>query len=485
VRTKSQLSSLSNKKNELSIRNPFSTSNNGGGNEKDLKNGEDTEDFPGLTTMPNKKLFMWGTNKNGVIPFDENESSGDPNATTATSGGGTTGGLLNMGGGKVIYEPQEIDVCNAFGIDNKTVTIRNIVCGPSSTAAILSNDTCFHFGENKSGQLGHSDRSNTHTTPQMIDPPVSSSLVFDEISQISPGSNFSAIIDKKGDLYTFGYDGSVLQNGIGCLGLGYLSGDDGDTTSSSSASSGKDANSSYRSMPTLVTSLIEDGVIATQVAVGASHMAVLTDEGEVLTTGAGAYGRCGNLDPIDQLFLEPVELLSSGSEKISQVAAGKDFTLVLDTEGVVSAFGRNHKGQCGTGSGLGVEMYAMEAMPIAVDGMLEGRNVVKIAAGHSHGAAITDVGELFFWGMGVALAPESVSNLGHVKIVDVCCGKDYTIALDSEGHVYSFGNGRTGVLGLGDKQKNSKAPVLIGAFKGMKVTGLSAGWDHVACLVEE
>lgn len=61
----------------------------------------------------------------------------------------------------------------------------------------------------------------------------------------------------------------------------------------------------------------------------------------MLCTGAGAYGRLGNFETIDQLFFEPVELLTSGVE---QIAVGKSFTLALK-DGLVHGWGRNHKGQ--------------------------------------------------------------------------------------------------------------------------------------------
>ena len=275
----------------------------------------------------------------------------------------------------------------------------------------------------------------------------------------------SAIIDTDGYLYTMGYNGNAMSDGVGCLGHGYFP-------------------EEYIMEPTLVHSLAEDGCRAEQVVVADSHMTVLTDEGEVLVSGSGGYGRCGNLEVEDQLFLEPVELLASETD-ICQISGGKDYTLALTkNDGIIFAWGRNHKGQCGTGSGLSVEMYAMEAMPVAIEGMLEGRKVVKMDGGQSHAAALTDKGELFMWGSGLAFMPELVTALGHTKIVDVSCGEDYTIALDHEGKIYSFGKGKTGVLGLASEKKATE-PTLIEGMLGKKVIKINAGWKHVACLAEE
>lgn len=398
-------------------------------------------------------LYCWGTSAKGTIPVKEVLEEG------RSSSGGSS--MLNRSGGTVIDHPREIDLLDAFKIDNTEVSIKDIYCGPTSTGIILSDDTAFTFGSNKQAELGHGHKNDV-IVPTLLSPPDSTSLHRDEISNIVLGSKFSAIIDKKGDLYTFGYNGSVLQNGVGCLGLGY--------------------EQEYAEVPTLVRSLVEDGCFATDVVVGDSHMVVLTKDGEILTTGGAAWGRLGNLEPDDQAFLEPVELLAA--EDICQISGGDEYSLALTSDGVVFAWGKNHKGQCGTGSSMSVDMYAMENMPQPLDGMMEGQHVVKISGGHSHAAAVTDKGELFWWGSQLNLTPELAPNLAHTKIVDVACGKDYTIALDEVGRLYSFGSGKTGVLGLANEKK-AVAPTLVEGMLGKKVVKVDAGWSHVACLVEE
>jgi alpha-tubulin suppressor-like RCC1 family protein len=187
------------------------------------------------------------------------------------------------------------------------------VCGPTDTAIVLSDGRCYVSGLNKQGQLGLGHKNATKT-PTLL-PNMS-------VKSISLGQNSSALIDTNGELYTFGNGGSTLS-GVGQLGHG-------------------DAESYLE--PKLVDSVVEDGCFTKQVEVGETHTAVLTTEGEILCTGAGSYGRLGNFETVDQLFLEPVELLVSG---VNQIAAGKSFTLALK-DGLVHGWGRNHKGQvCG------------------------------------------------------------------------------------------------------------------------------------------
>ncbi|KAL3765189.1 hypothetical protein ACHAWU_010380 [Discostella pseudostelligera] len=277
------------------------------------------------------------------------------------------------------------------------------------------------------------------------------------VAKVSLGSNFSALLTTMGDIYTFGYGGSRI-NGMGCLGHG---------------------NMDSHFTPTLVESLIEDGCYASDVHCGEYSMTVLTTEGEVLTCGAGSYGRLGNLETLDQLYLEPVEMMDS--EDVTQIACGFAFSLALNSGGIIHAWGRNNEGQLGTGMGLAADMYAMESLPRPIEGVLEGRSVTRIAAGHTHAAAVTSDGALFTWGMNYTHEPKLESTLLHTRIVDVACGQNYTLALDEEGRVYSVGKGKTGVLGLAST-KVSAFPILVeGIPEDEKVVSMSCGWAHVAC----
>mmetsp|Transcript_12526 Transcript_12526/g.16732 ORF Transcript_12526/g.16732 Transcript_12526/m.16732 type:complete len:313 (-) Transcript_12526:763-1701(-) len=262
--------------------------------------------------------YAWGTSNKGTIPLPEIIEEG---SKAGAGGGSGATDLLNRG--TVIDNPREIDVEKAFGsgTDGSPVTITHMECGPTGTATILSDGRCFTYGSNKNGELGHGNKKDI-LVPTQLTVPESCPLSETGISSIKLGNNFSAIIDKNGDLYTFGFDGSTFSGGMGYLGHG----------------DGK----SYTS-PKLVESLVEDGCHASQVAVGESHMTVLTTEGEVLTSGAGSYGRLGNLETTDQLYLEPVDMLVA--EDIVHISCGSSFTLALTKDGIVYGWGQNNKGQ--------------------------------------------------------------------------------------------------------------------------------------------
>lgn len=69
------------------------------------------------------------------------------------------------------------------------------------------------------------------------------------------------------------------------------------------------------------------------------------------------------------------------------------------------------------------------------------------------------------------------------QIVDVVCGENYTIALGEDGKLYSMGQGKTGVLGQASVKQLNQAQ-WIESLADKKILSISAGWKHVACLVE-
>ena len=122
--------------------------------------------------------------------------------------------------------------------------------------------------------------------------------------------------------------------------------------------------------------------------------------------------------------------------------------------------------------------------PRPVEG-LEGQRIIKIASGQNDGAAINTDGELFMWGpnnhgqlgLGDTIQRRSATHVHfppRVRIEDVSIGAAHTLALSSEGRVYSFGLGKTGVLGHGDTLSRT-TPTLIRTLAGKKVIQVAAG----------
>jgi len=403
-------------------------------------------------------LYTWGTNNSGSLLQGD-----DANSKIDSKG--------------ILWEPH-LAAC-AGDLDSE---VAHVWCGHQEILLITKEGTAWVAGENKYGQLGlgHQDPVPALTRVEVdgVDRFVSGKI----------GMSTGALVAENGDLYTFGFGGSTLK-GVGCLGHGDVE--------------------SYRT-PKLVESLVEDGCRVADVTLGESHTAVLTTEGEVLTTGASNYGRLGNAETSeDNLYFDAVEILPT--ETVAQIAGGESFTLALTEEGIVYGWGKNAKGQLGTGFGMAVDMYAMADVPTPIEGdELSNRKVTKIAAGTNHSACVTSSGELFWWGVNLHLEPYRVAEVLHTKIVDVACGLDYTLALSEDGDVYVWGFGKTGVLGSGpdtttmhqakriplfltsssldggdDDDDNTAAAAAAEKESNREIMTLSAGCNLAACLVRE
>jgi len=61
------------------------------------------------------------------------------------------------------------------------------------------------------------------------------------------------------------------------------------------------------------------------------------------------------------------------------------------------------------------------------------------------------------------------------------CGDCYTLVLESNGHLYSFGKGTHGRLGLGN-DLNTYEPTLIQELVPEKIVSISAGCRHAGAV---
>ena len=104
--------------------------------------------------------------------------------------------------------------------------------------------------------------------------------------------------------------------------------------------------------------------------------------------------------------------------------------------------------------------------PAAVKG-LDGRRLVQLACGDHHSVALAaGPPEVFTWGnaedgrLGLghllnAHEPRAVRELAGVRIVEVAAGSDHTLARSEAGHVWAWGLGSQGQLGLGDLESRT------------------------------
>jgi alpha-tubulin suppressor-like RCC1 family protein len=227
----------------------------------------------------------------------------------------------------------------------------------------------------------------------------------------------------------------------------------------------------------------------------ANHSTVIRKDGRVFAWGENTNGALG--DNSTENRFAPVASDTTGvlrDEKIVKIAQGNGFTLALTERGRVFAWGKNDHGQLGNNST--VDSYA----PVAVDttGVLAGKRIVDIAAGDKHALALDENGAMYAWGdnsygeLGNDSSTDSsvpvevyVSRDIYLQtIIAVAAGKDFSLALSREGHVFAWGKNRSGQLG-NNGYRPKFVPVLVdtsGVLSGKEIIAIAAGEDHAVAV---
>jgi alpha-tubulin suppressor-like RCC1 family protein len=173
-------------------------------------------------------------------------------------------------------------------------------------------------------------------------------------------------------------------------------------------------------VPTLVTAI--SGYEVIEVASGKSHTLFLTSCGKVFAAGSNDNGQCGQGRKTANLEI-PKVVPHEGPDIIS-VAAGAEFSVMLDKEGKVWTFGHPENGTLGHND----------------DGkFMQKANKVEFRCEFSPK-------QVMVWVEKDTKAKE-VTHLPQPTIKKISCGPNHTVAVDVNNKAYSWGFGGYGRLG--------------------------------------
>lgn len=134
----------------------------------------------------------------------------------------------------------------------------------------------------------------------------------------------------------------------------------------------------------------------TAISAGGMHDVLLNEDGTVWACGYNTLRQLGNNFVFNEVLDIPVRVRNLSGVKV--ISAGGGFTLALKDDGTVWAWGCNESGELGNGSfeaKTEMTLSDLKNEPVEVS-MLQ--DVVEIAAGGSHGMAITRDGSIWAWG---------------------------------------------------------------------------------------
>ena len=215
------------------------------------------------------------------------------------------------------------------------------------------------------------------------------------------------------------------------------------------------------------------------VSAGAYHSLGLTADGSVWSWGSAGYGQLGHGDQQEQQLPKKIEAFAG--QRVVAVSAGAYHSLAITADGAVWSWGDGGVGQLGHGD------QQEQQLPTKLQAFA-GQRVIAASGGTRHSLAITSDGAVWSWGYGGLreldngnqqrqLLPNKLEALAGQRVVAVSGGTNYSIASTADGALWSWGWGVAGRLGHGDQQDQWQ-PKKVEAVAGQHVAAVSAGYRH-------
>jgi len=192
------------------------------------------------------------------------------------------------------------------------------------------------------------------------------------------------------------------------------------------------------------------------IAAGAAH-SIFVSDGQCLTSGAGRNGRLGHGTNANLVAPQPVAALER--VRVRHVAAGYAHSLCIDADDCVYSWGCGAHGRLGQG---GIDdLLSPRRVSFDEAGQKKNFHVQVAEAADEHSIFVMRDGSVYTCGNGMAgrlghgnehsvHSPKAIEVLleANVRIVGAAGGLSHSLLHSADGHLWSFGSGRFGQLGL-------------------------------------
>jgi len=354
-----------------------------------------------------------------------------------------------------------------------------VFAGGGHSGVLTETGRLYLFGWNDDGQLGrHVGVSRTTSSDTDTPLPVHCNVENILVKDASLGFSHTLVIEKgTGRLFAFGDNCRGQVTGV--------------------------ASSTIRKSDPFTPHFLVDEKIV-NVASGLFHSAVITSKGEVITFGCARFGQslpssCGESD--NRIVSCGRRWMPPDGSKLVKVACGRRHTILLDERGRVWSFGENKFGQLGRP--VQGDESKSDASPKLVVGCGD-MAFSHLECGWSHNVALS-IGadgktQVYGWGRndkGQLGTGSTVDVPAPVRIFSCCndvqtvtCGSESTIVLDCKDTIWSTGWNEHGNLSTGDDRDCIMPTKLVGARitrpPGYSETGswtcIAAGGSHLLAM---
>lgn len=380
-----------------------------------------------------------------------------------------------------------------------------LAAGDEHALALHADGTVWTWGTNEYGQLGDGttvDRDRAAPVLQV------DGTVLQRIRQVASGLQFSIALDDAGNVWTWGRDhagqlGAREVQGQCAFADRVVTADDSWLSNVTAVAAGSDFGLALLADGTVwawgrndegqigdgttgdrayavqvLRGITEPLVDIVNLASGREHALALQSDGTVWAWGADGEGQLGDDGSISAFAARAIRVHRVGGvplEGIRQVAAADDFSLAIDREGVLWAWGENRSATFGDGSTLG--SVQARAVDLPFD-----ESIAHLAPGKAHVHARTSSGDGWAWGrngsaqlgghprtaLSFSKVPTAMLDADGSPLVDLrslSAGSWSGYAQATDTTVLSWGDASDGQLGRptsepGDSEDHRPLPVL-------------------------
>jgi hypothetical protein len=180
-------------------------------------------------------------------------------------------------------------------------------------------------------------------------------------------------------------------------------------------------------------------------------------------------------------------------EEIVKLSCGWDYNIVINKNQKLFSWGNNESGQCGIGE---IPQVQQVLNPTLIENL---DKVKSVSCGNEHSLALLTNGDVYSWGKSedgvlgyieksIEFAPKKLNSLK--SIIAISSGSIHNMALDIDGVVYSWGCSKGGQLGhpdnfflnIKDFPGYLTIPSPIQALNNIKIKKISCGEAHSIAL---
>ena len=255
-----------------------------------------------------------------------------------------------------------------------------------------------------------------------------------------------------------------------------------------------DGTTDDKEEPVQIQIKTKTGTKFTQVSVGSYHTMALDSEGSLWAWGWNEYGQLGDGTTTDKKEPVQIQIKTKPGTKFTQVAAGYAYSLAIDSEGNLWAWGWNKYGQLGDGT----TTDRKEPVQIQIK-TKPGTTFAQVAAGGTHTLAIADDGSLWAWGsneygqLGDGTTTDrkepvqiQIKTKPGTTFAQVSVGGAHTLAIADDGNLWAWGWNEYGQLGDGTTN-DKEEPVQIQIKTKPKTTfaQVAAGSYHTLAIADD